>query len=181
MPKLTYEQYQMIFYIGAALCGVMLLISILLFFVYRIPKVIGDLTGSTAKKAIRDIRAQNESTGNKVYKTSAVNKARGKITDKISPSGRLIRNPSAGLAGGMVTEKIAPQRLSAEETTVLTADEGTTVLTPDMTPGNETTVLSPGMDFGSNETTVLNAPAMEVVGFAIEYEITFVHSNEIIS
>lgn len=181
MLNLTYDQYQLIFYIGAALCGVMLLLSVLLFFVYRIPKVIGDLTGSTARKAIENIRAQNESTGNKVHKTSAVNKERGKITDKISPSGRLIRNPSAGLAGGMVTEKIASQRLTAEETTVLNADEGTTVLTPEMTPGNETTVLSPEMDFGGNETTVLNAPVMESAGFAIEYEITFVHSNEIIS
>lgn len=176
----TYR-YQLIFYIGAALGGVMLLVSVLLFFFLQIPKVIGDLSGSTAKKAIKNIREQNVSTGNKVYKTSAVNKERGKITDKISPSGRLIRNPSGLVGGAMVTEKIASQRLPADETTLLTADEGTTLLTPEMTLANETTVLSSGTDSSSNETTILNVSTAEHTDFAIEYEITYVHSDEIIS
>lgn len=178
---MDYQTYQWICYICAALCGLMLLISVLLFFLLRIPKVIGDLTGSTARKAIKDIREQNVSTGNKVYKTSAVNRERGKLTDKISPSGRLIRNPSNDLSGAMETEKISSQRLTADETTVLSADEGTTLLTPEMTPGNETTVLTPDMSSGGSETTVLDASMVGYAGFAIEYEITFVHSNEIIS
>ena len=169
----------------------------ILFFVYNIPSVIGDLTGATARKAIENIRNQNESSGDKTYKSSAVNRERGKITDKISPSGRLLKAPSDQLTGAMATAKISTQELPpADETDVLGSNE-TTVL-----GGNETTVL------GGNETTVLggnNAPAPgggettvlsadNTVGetsvltadpapavFQIEYEITYIHTDEVIA
>ena len=49
---MTYEIYHWIFIGGAILAGLMLALTVLLFFRYRIPRVIGDLTGSTARKAI---------------------------------------------------------------------------------------------------------------------------------
>lgn len=162
---MTYDIYRYIFYGGAALAVIMLVVSIVLFFIYKIPSVIGDLTGSTARKAIEDIRNQNESSGNKVYKTSHVNRERGKLTDKISPSGGLIRNPSEAIGGAMATEKISTQELPLEtdETTVLNSF-------------NETTVL----EVSSCETTVLT-PFAETNAFVIEYEITYVHTEEIIA
>ncbi len=161
---MTYETYHLIFIISAILCGIMVVVSVLLFIALKIPKVIGDLTGSTARKAIEDIRNQNESTGNKTYKSSMVNKERGKLTDKISQSGNLISNASNSLVGAMSTEKIASQQLTSEETTVLSVD-------------NETTVLSEDILFASDETTLLSQ-FDNVSAFTIEYEITYIHTNE---
>ncbi len=159
---MTYEIYRYIFIGGAALAVLMLIISVILFFVYRIPSVVGDLTGRTARKAIEDIRNQNESSGNKVYKTSHVNRQRGKLTDKISPSGNLIKNPSEEIGGAMSTEKISTQELPAEETTVLGVADETTVLEQ---IADETTVLAPTNN----------------VRFVIEYEITYIHTDEVIA
>lgn len=207
---MTYEIYRYIFIGGAVLAGVMLVVTVLLFFLLKIPTVIGDLTGANARKAIENIRNQNESTGEKNHLTSAVNRERGKLTDKMTPSGRLIKNPSHSLRGAaMYTEKISTQKLQPDngsnETTVL--GQG----------GNETTVLGQGanettvLGQGSNETTVLGQGASETMGitgelsrpasettvlshetavhaapsfessFVIEYEITYTHTDEVIA
>lgn len=167
---MTYEVYRYIFIGGAALAGVMLLVSLLLFFLLHIPAVIGDLTGATARKAIEDIRSQNTKSGDKTYKSSQVNRERGRVTDKMTPSGRLLRHPSGECGGAMATEKISTSRLNAE------AEESfaTTLLEQPMV-SNETTVLTPE---SIGETTVL---AENQITFQIVYEITFVHTNEVIS
>lgn len=190
---MSYEVLRYIFIGAAALSGVMLIVSVLLFIFLRIPRVIGDLTGATAKKAIESIRNQNESSGDKIYKSSAVNRERGKLTDKISPSGNLIHRETNSLAGAMATTKIATQNLAdtgSDETSVLDAETGS-----ETTPlGNETTVLSgidPNATADLNATTVLSQQGdqTEVLGeaqtkpriFEIEYEITFIHTDEIIA
>ena len=170
---MTYELYRYIFIGGAVLAGIMLVASVLIFFLLKIPHVLGDLTGRNARKAIENIRNQNESSGDKVYKTSPVNRERGKITDKISPSGSLMRNPSGILGGAMATEKISTQELPPEETTVLDATNETTVLDT----ANETTVLNSE----AGETTVLDAQPDAAPVFQIEYEITYIHSEEVIA
>lgn len=160
---MSYEIYRYIFYGGAILAGVMLVATVILFFVYKIPTVIGDLTGANARKAIENIRNQNESSGDKLYKTSQVNRERGKLTDKISPSGSLMKDPSGHFAGAMATEKISTQELPPEETTVLDV-------------ANETTVLDTS---GTGETTLLDAVDTPAT-FQIEFEITFIHTDEVI-
>ena len=160
---MTYDIYRYIFIGGAVLAGIMLIISVLLFFFLKIPHVLGDLTGRNARKAIESIRNQNESSGDKLYKTSPVNRERGKLTDKISPSGSLMKDPSGRFVGAMATEKISTQELPPEETTVLDSS-------------NETTVLS--NDIG--ETTVLEA-TLENPVFQIEYELTYIHTEEVIA
>ena len=202
---MTYEIYRYIFLGGAILTGIMFIVSVLVFFFLNIPNVIGDLTGANARKAIEHIRNQKEDTGNKTARISLVNKERGKLTDKISPSGTLIKNPSHSLLGTTGTEKIGTQRLSAEnamnETTVLPSASETTVLTgvtgaPETTLlnqeyyGNETTVLNQeyygsettvlNQEYYGSETTVLNAQTLNNE-FVIEYEITYIHTNEVIA
>lgn len=208
---MTYEGFRYLFIIAAIVAAVMLIVTVLLFFLFKIPSVIGDLSGATARKAIKEIREQNEKTGDKGYSPSAYNVQRGKVTDKISGSGRINRNASSGF-GGINTSKISTQSLieqaQASETTVLenTQGDSTTVLNPQSNEttvlnqqSNETTVLSPQ----SNETTVLspqdtsvetvqlsqcqvsdkpdNSPAVtQDTLFAIEYDITFIHTNEFI-
>ena len=167
---MTYEVYRYIFIGGAVLAGIMLLVSLLLFFLLHIPAVIGDLTGATARKAIEDIRNQNTKTGDKTYKSSQVNWERGKVTDKMTPSGRLLHNPSGGFGGAMATEKISTSHLNAE------AEESfATTLLDHTKTSSETTVLSPEV---SGETTVLSE---DQIAFQIVYEITFLHTNETIS
>ena len=65
---MTYEIYRYIFFGGAALAGIMLIVAVLLFIFLHIPTVIGDLTGSNARKAIEEIRNQNASSGDKTCK-----------------------------------------------------------------------------------------------------------------
>lgn len=192
---MTYEVYRYIFIGAAILSGLFLAAAAALFFVLKIPNVIGDLTGANARKAIADIRNQNEATGTKSYKPSAVNRERGRITDKMTPSGRLLRYPSAGMGGGHETTKISTAKLSKEameaanqttildaanETQVLSSAQETTVLYTE-----ETTLLQPA----AGETVVLDAGAAPMqngfhsengIFFEIEYEITCIHTREVI-
>lgn len=176
---MTYDIYRYIFIGAAILCGVMFIVSVLIFILLRIPKVISDLSGATARKAIKTIREQNEASGDKAYKVSAFNEARGKLTDKISPSGNIVQLHQTQLRG-IDTARISTQELPIEEpvneTTVLNSYNETTVL--DNAGAGETSVLSEIMSAG--ETTVLNGAANDSA-FAIEYEITFIHTNEIIT
>lgn len=176
---MTYEVYRYIFLGGLILACLFLALAVALFFVLKIPRVIGDLTGATARKAIEDIRNQNEETGTKTYKPSAVNRERGKITEKMTRSGKLVKHPTAGM-GGHITAKISTQELDtemlpADETTVLTNEE-TTVLAPEpaaYAPANETTVLSQPM--------AAPVPVQSAVVFRVDYEITYVHTQEVIA
>lgn len=192
---MSYDQYRYIFIIALVLCGIMFVVSIILFFYLNIAKVIGDLSGASAKKAIDDIRSQNEKTGYKTYKSSAVNQERGKVTDKISSSGRLIKNHTMQV--GTVTSKIdSGANQSADETAILDAYSQDTVVLDQ--GAQETMVLDscsqPTRDtsFVSQETTVLD-PSMQVETalmhnnnvmqndlFVIEYEITFTQTDEVV-
>lgn len=175
---MTVELLQIISLVSFIIAGVLLLLGIALFFLLDVPKLYGDISGRTAKKAIEAIRQQNESSGNKAYKPSAVNAERGKLTDKISHSGSVVGKTSgSGISVG--TEKLHTDVLAAKanETTVL--NNGT----------NETTVLEHHSSVG--ETTVL---AQNQVGvgaivpestsldgkFTVDVEMSFTGSSEII-
>lgn len=61
--------------------GVCLALAIFFWISFRIPKVIGDLSGRTARKSIAKMRASNEESGDKSYRPSATNVSRGNLTD----------------------------------------------------------------------------------------------------
>ena len=133
---MTYEVYRYIFIGGAILSVLFLLITLFLFFYLKIPKVIGNLTGATEKKAIKSIRIHNENSGNQIYASIE--------TEKIS------------------TQNI-PQCADMPETAVLNQYT------------DETTMLA--ADIG--ETAVLEQQQPDI--FVIEYEITYIHTDEIVS
>lgn len=167
---MSYDIYRYIFYGGAILSIVMLFVSVFLFFFFKIPTVIGDLNGSNARRAIESIRNSNEQFGKTVHKAKNMDLERSKITDKMTPSGRIAKN--SGFTNKIATlpntQKISQENLiNYSEETVVLSNEETTVLQQD-----ETTVLS-------EETTVLDSNVTLPV-FAIEYEITYVHTSEII-
>ena len=171
---MSYEMYRYIFLGALAGCGLFFIVSVILFFALNIPKVISDLSGRTARKAIERIRMQNEQSGDKTYQSSAVNLERGKLTDKISKSGRLVPREATPFGTGVITEKISTMKLApAGETDVLEVSEETSVLTA---PAGETDVLTSV----AGETEVLTAVQQPVQAFCVEYEITFIHTNEVI-
>ena len=174
---MSYEMYRYIFLGGLIACGIFFVIAVILFFTMKIPKVISDLSGRTARKAIENIRMQNEQSGDKTYQSSAVNLERGKLTDKISQSGRLMPRDATPFGTGVITEKISTMELAqpAGETDVLDQPAGETdVLTP---IAGETDVLAPA----TGETEVLAPAEQPVQAFTVEYEITFIHTSEVIA
>ncbi|MDD3840715.1 MAG: hypothetical protein PHP06_09130 [Clostridia bacterium] len=156
---MSVETLHMLSTISFIIAAIMLVLSAVFFIVYKIPRVIGDITGVEAKKNIERIRKQNEETGKKVYKPSPVNIARGKITDKLTISGQLVSK-----ADNIVTYEGLPQ-----------------IFTEQLNDSGETTVLD--QDFKvANETTVLYPDPEQEAGsmFSIEFEISHTDSTEII-
>ena len=222
-----YEVYTYIFYGGAILAGVMLALAAFLFFFLDIRAVIGDLTGRTARKAIQDIKEQNENHG----KTGYVKKKKVNMSN----TGNLVVDPITGKPVKPGTENAAPapapapapvaaggetevltnaQPAYSGETEVLTYDSGatqplaanageTSVLSANMGEtavlaetraaySGETEVLSPQMaapaptpapvaQGGFGETTVLSPSMNTPQVFEIVYDITYIHSNEVIN
>jgi hypothetical protein len=68
---------------------VFLLLAVIFWVLFRIPTVIGDLTGKTAKKSIAKMRAANEKTGSKPYRESKGNAGRVKLTAPIPTEERM--------------------------------------------------------------------------------------------
>lgn len=181
---MTVELLQTLSLVAYIAAGVLFLVAVALFFLLDVPKLYGDVSGRTAKKAIEAIRQQNESTGNKAYKPSAVNAERGKLTDKITQSGRL-QSQTAGLPVSVGTEKFATSTLAPQpnETTVLDGPAGETSVLAQ--PAGETTVLTGALPVTqSGETTVLvggEAGAASADGeFTVDVEMSFTGSSEII-
>lgn len=187
---MTYEMFRYLFIIAGSLSAVMLVVSFFLFMKFNIPKVVGEMSGATARKAISSIRNQNELTGDKAYKPSPVNTERGKLTDKISQSGKIKQNIlSTGVNVG--TEKIGTQELDcASETTMISQSMndnntiGETQLTSNETQliyqtqvTNEIQLINQTQV--TNETTVLDqSQVIENYKFEVEFDITFIHTKE---
>ncbi len=172
---MTVEMLQTLSLAAYIIAGVLFLVAIALFFLLDILKVYGDISGRTAKKAIEAIRQQNESTGNKAYKPSAVNAKRGKLTDKITPSGRL-KERTAGLPINVGTEKISTSRLTPKTNETIVLNELT----------NETTVLKDDSIAETGDTTLLVDGEPQVIRdsangkFRVDVELSFTGSSEII-
>ena len=163
---MTVELLQLLSLVSYILAGVLFLTAAALFFLLGVPKLIGDVTGSTARKAIESIRQQNEATGDKAYKPSYVNAKRGKLTDKILPTGQIEQRRN-GIGVNVGTEKLSSMETAqkADETTVLNGNQSeTSVLYPE-NPVGETTVL---LQEENND------------GFSVDFEIGFIGSSEII-
>lgn len=199
---MTYSNYMLMYYIALAATIVLLLVTVLLFFVLRIPKAFNDLTGRTERKAIKSINEQREA-GKLSHDTAGAETDRMGMpaTDKISESGRILdENP----ANTVVTEKIQTDTLAGSaETTVLQDGSGETTLLSDNTQAGETTLLQPQMNQSSpqysGETTLLDESQRQEVfgnetapltgadttaqaeGFVKEIEnITFIHTAQIV-
>ncbi len=81
------EKLQTLSKIFFAISGVCFVLAVFFWVFFKIPKVIGDLSGKTARKSIADMRAANEKSGIKSYKESRTNSERGKLTGIMASNG----------------------------------------------------------------------------------------------
>jgi hypothetical protein len=214
MTSETYEIYRYVFLGGAILAGIMLVVTVLVFFKLKIADVIGYFTGANKRKAVEQIKLNNENAEDKFTLTGRLNRDRRRVTDKISPSGNVVQQYQAQMRG-IDTTKIQTQELPQEggetsvlqsgETSVLDAAGETSVLNVAM-PAGETSVLDVSMqsapqagetavlsdlnstldlngtlDLNMGQTGELAAPQpQQPAFFEIEYEITYIHTAEVI-
>ena len=162
--------------ISFAVAGVCLVLAIFFWFFFKIPTVIGDLSGRTARKSIAKMRAANEKTGAKSYKESKTNAERGKLTGTMPDSGKLKQKTVADDGKpetGLLAENLA-DGLESEATGVL--DEATGILE------GETT----GLLVDENATAPLDTPVNKLPvrsgGKKLEMieEVMLVHTDEVI-
>lgn len=152
--------------ISFIVAGVSLVLAILLFIYFRIPTVIGDLSGRNAKKSIARMRSSNEKSGNKSFRASETNAARGKLTSTMTSIGNQQKKTK--------DDAIAPVEGQMPETGLLAENKADLV--------GESTVL-----LEDTEETMLLAetpkePAKRVGGVKLTLldEVTFIHTDEVI-
>lgn len=142
--------YNICFYGGLTLAVIFLIVSIVLFIVFKIPKVIGDLTGRNARKEIAEKKSKRGRTDtssrlSKQEQKKYYNQNTGKITIRDSVTNE---EETAKITSNVE----APER----ETDILRpGDEDDIEITPKTGTGGEeeTTVL--GETDGEEETSVL--------------------------
>lgn len=132
--------------------GLSFALAIFFWFFFKIPSVIGDLTGKTARKNIAKIRAENEKKSSKAPKDNRLNFVKRK-----SDTGSLAKNTTSSLTtqisdtipetGLLETNK--DSCLSAENTALLFENQ-------EKVDNDETAVLVESNVYLSNETTLLS-------------------------
>lgn len=100
-------------------------LAIVLWFIFKIPNVIGDLSGRNAKKSIARMRQNNEKTGDKSYRASEKNLERGKLTGTMEGMGK-VENPLNIEETGLLNENLAKEY--DEQATGLLLDDVTGLL-----------------------------------------------------
>lgn len=168
----TAEILSLVSLISYIVAGVCLVLAVFLWFFFKIPSVIGDLSGRTAKKSIEKMRQANTKSGSKSYRSSATNVSRGKITDTMHPSAKLkaTEAPAAPAQDSATPETT----LLSENRATFYASEGTQML-----DGSEAT----GMLADAQATMTLNDNAAMRIGgkkLTMLNEVMLIHTNEVI-
>ena len=156
--------YEICFYGGLVLAILLLIAAIVLFIVLKIPKVIGELTGSAAKKAMKEMQDGTASPGSVAKKEQEkyYNMGSGKITAKEAVSTRENGNDSTELL-----EKSKKKEKKFEETDILrpgindydTPDDGETEVLGSGADDEATDVLRDNSEGDDGATDVLRDEA----------------------
>ncbi len=163
-----------VLYVVAAVAAA---VAVFLWFKLKIPSVIGDLSGRTARKSIAKTRAHNEKTGNKSFKSSATNVNRGMLTGTM---------PGVDKKRGAAKKPERRQAAAADnpETGLLreSADQEMTGLLngADTAPLEEGTVLLHDPDVTAPLLNQTHAPVKRSGGKKIELleEVLLIHTEE---
>ena len=147
MPQLL----QTLAIISFVIAGILFVLSLFFWFFFKIPKVVSDLTGRTARKAIAKRRKANARSGNKAYRSSPTNVNRGQLTATM-PSEKTAGKPQPAKQAAKqqpAKKQPAPVETGMPETGLLgmnkadphTEQQETAMLVDD----NATTLLDEGM------------------------------------
>lgn len=114
------QAYEICFYGGLVLAILLLIATIVLFIVLKIPKVIGELTGSTAKKAMKEMKDGTTKPGSFARKEQEkyYNMGSGKITAKEAVSSKEERK-ARGNDSTELLDKNKKKEKKFEETDIL--------------------------------------------------------------
>lgn len=147
-------------YIGCGIFAIaMLVVAIVLFFVFRIPSVFLDLTGISAKRAIREIENSAENEGVQESSKRVKRKKEKKI---MTPTGRInykeddLKASSQALSDNTL-QRSYTEKLKANETLVLeeeAVDDNVTQVLEEALESDATQVLEEALD--GNATQILN-------------------------
>ena len=171
------QAYEICFYGGLVLAILLLIATVVLFIVLKIPKVIGELTGSTAKKAMKEMKDGTTKPGSFARKEQEkyYNMGSGKITAKEAVSSKEERK-ARGNDSTELLDKNKKKEKKFEETDILRPgvndydtpdneatdvlgsgnpdEEVTDILRDGAAPDDETTdVLRDGTAAGDDEAT----------------------------
>lgn len=100
------ERYDTIAAVAYVLAALLFLITAFLFWRLRIPSLLGEITGSTARKAIQNMQKNKENPGKPLYTTGQMNRMRGLRTGSMKlEKGRT--GPLGGAAPAILPPKTA--------------------------------------------------------------------------
>ena len=119
--------FRIIALVSFALAIAFLAFAIFAFIKFKIPKVIGDLSGRNAKKSIAQMRAENEKTGKKSFRPHPIAADRGTVTETID-------NPFVTKKTSAVEipdDDNATERLNYDSNGTEVLGEGTQILSED--------------------------------------------------
>lgn len=108
----------MVSVISFVAAGVFFVIVIALWFIFKIPSVMGDLSGTTARKSIKKMRENNEKTGNNKASEKTIEK--GKLPETVGGQEKVSENNDGT---GLLNENMATH--FEEQATGLLIDEST--------------------------------------------------------
>lgn len=172
----NYEQLANIFKISTivlfSLAGVCLAFAIFAFITFKIPNVIGDLSGRNARKSIEQMRQENEKGGKKSHRPHPVANDRGTLTEPIKQNSAKLKKQKQ--ASKKPAQK--PDTTGSTATDVLGDPNATESLDYNET-GTE--ILAEGTQVLSNE-QIQSAMNQTAVGFKMIQNIVFVHTEEVI-
>ena len=102
---------------GAVVC---LILAVILFIKFKIPTVIGDLSGKNAKKAIQQMRETNSQKGNPAFKPGKKNERHKKLTEELTFKKKENVTEAIRPETGLLKETMAAsQESSSDETELL--------------------------------------------------------------
>ncbi len=148
--------YKLLFYGGLTLAIIFLILSVVLFFVLKIPRALGVITGRTEKKAIEEIRAGGTQ---KKKKRTTGGSIMARDVSASSQSGVLEKQQNEKIAKAAARDARRVVDSQVEEPTVRgrqnVASEATEVLKYGKSGNSEDATTTLGYDVSESETNVL--------------------------
>lgn len=164
--ELSYEQFNSIFMIGIICAIFFFVLSIVLLFALKIPAVISELTGLTAKKAIAEIKKGNNNSFNNTQKHQKKNKNNKSVAVNYKPQNPNTAVTTASLGNRNLKKDYHSSETSVLETSVLnTSNDFVTTVSANAEYSEQTSVLTDEVDYSATETTQSFFVRQEIVMF----------------